>query len=308
MGIHAKSRARGRTIALGALAAGATLTGLGLTAAALDTAGGTAIGAAPGDGIGQNYFADGGDPSGLGSPVTVADVVPANLTPAARLAPDPSTGGKSIGKTAGSGGAPTVAGTSGQGTGDRPSDGTTASGAGADGSNGATGAAPAPDPRSAPRPGGSSGSTGTAPSPVTPGGPIRTSPGGSGSGSGTKGSGGAGGTGAGGSSGITSPLTDVLSAVADLPVIDKLPVVSTVTSALASPGHPADSQPPGTITPQARHASGTADDAAKSSGAAAPQGRHSSGTAAAAAPAAPQSALGTFVNSGGLASALSKLL
>ena len=68
MGTHAKPRTRVRSIALGTLAVGATLTGVGLTAAALDPAGANLA-----DG------AQGGDPvdlaaSGLGAPVPVADV------------------------------------------------------------------------------------------------------------------------------------------------------------------------------------------------------------------------------------------
>lgn len=68
MGTHAKPRTRVRSIALGTLAVGATLTGVGLTAAALDPAGANLA-----DGT------QGGDPvdlaaSGLGAPVPVADV------------------------------------------------------------------------------------------------------------------------------------------------------------------------------------------------------------------------------------------
>jgi hypothetical protein len=68
MGTHAKPRTRVRTVALGTLAVGAALTGVGLTAAALDP-----IGPSLADG------SAGGDPvdlqaSGLGAPVPVADV------------------------------------------------------------------------------------------------------------------------------------------------------------------------------------------------------------------------------------------
>lgn len=68
MGTHAKPRRRVRSAALGTLAVGATLTGVGLTAAALDPSGAVlADGTFTGDPV--NFAA-----SGLGTPVPVADV------------------------------------------------------------------------------------------------------------------------------------------------------------------------------------------------------------------------------------------
>lgn len=68
MGTHAKPRTRVRTAALGTLAVGATLTGVGLTAAVLDPAGASlADGTQSADPV--NLAA-----SGLGAPVPVADV------------------------------------------------------------------------------------------------------------------------------------------------------------------------------------------------------------------------------------------
>ncbi|WP_034267362.1 hypothetical protein [Actinospica robiniae] len=66
MGSHAKTRTTGRKTALGALAVGATLTGVGLTAAALDPA--TAVlsaGSAPGAGAAIQL-------SGLADPVAIS--------------------------------------------------------------------------------------------------------------------------------------------------------------------------------------------------------------------------------------------
>ena len=68
MGTHARPRRRVRAAALGTLAVGATLTGVGLTAAALDPSGaGLADGTLGTDPV--NFAA-----SGLGAPVPVADV------------------------------------------------------------------------------------------------------------------------------------------------------------------------------------------------------------------------------------------
>ena len=80
MGSHAKPRTTGRKTAVGALALGATLTGVGLTAAALDpaTAVLTASGADEG-GIGIAQL------SGLSTPVAM------NLAPAAESIPDLSS-------------------------------------------------------------------------------------------------------------------------------------------------------------------------------------------------------------------------
>lgn len=98
MGTHAKPRTRVRSIALGTLAVGATLTAVGLTAAALDPTGAN--------------LADGtqaGDPvdlaaSGLGAPVPVADV--SSLGGAALSSGGLSTGTLSLGTvpTLGTGG------------------------------------------------------------------------------------------------------------------------------------------------------------------------------------------------------------
>lgn len=68
MGTHARPRRRVRAAALGTLAVGATLTGVGLTAAALDSSG-----AALADGT-QNTDPVNFTASGLGAPVPVADV------------------------------------------------------------------------------------------------------------------------------------------------------------------------------------------------------------------------------------------
>src|SRR6185312_7389238 len=68
MGTHARPRRRVRAAALGTLAVGATLTGVGLTAAALDQSGaGLADGTLSTEPV--NFAA-----SGLGAPVPVADV------------------------------------------------------------------------------------------------------------------------------------------------------------------------------------------------------------------------------------------
>jgi hypothetical protein len=69
MGSHAKPRTTGRRTAIGALALGATLTGVGLTAAALDPATAVLTASGPGDG-GQTQL------SGLGGPVGM-DLSPA---------------------------------------------------------------------------------------------------------------------------------------------------------------------------------------------------------------------------------------
>jgi len=69
MGSHAKPRTTGRRTAIGALALGATLTGVGLTAAALDPATAVLTASGPDDG-GQTQL------SGLGEPVG-ADLSPA---------------------------------------------------------------------------------------------------------------------------------------------------------------------------------------------------------------------------------------
>ncbi len=68
MGTHARPRRRVRTAALGTLAVGATLTGVGLTAAALDP-GGAGLADGPLGSEPVNFAA-----SGLGAPVPVADV------------------------------------------------------------------------------------------------------------------------------------------------------------------------------------------------------------------------------------------
>lgn len=81
MGSHAKARSTGRKTALGALAVGATLTGVGLTAAALDPA--TAVltaGSAPGNAAAIQL-------SGLADPVAVSPVA----APVRSLAAAPST-------------------------------------------------------------------------------------------------------------------------------------------------------------------------------------------------------------------------
>jgi len=78
MGSHAKPRTTGRKTALGALALGATLTGIGLTAAALDPA--TAVLTANGSDEGA-----GTQLSGLSSPVSLS------LSPAADAIPDLSS-------------------------------------------------------------------------------------------------------------------------------------------------------------------------------------------------------------------------
>jgi hypothetical protein len=96
MGTHAKPRTTGRKAALGALAFGASLTGVGLIAAALDPS--TAVLTATGEG-------DGGTTqlSGLSSPVSL------DLTPAAdsvtdlTSAPLPSTTGSPASASAGAG-------------------------------------------------------------------------------------------------------------------------------------------------------------------------------------------------------------
>ncbi len=74
MGIHSRNRPRGRTIAKGALALGATLTGFGLSAAAFDSGGvaqAESSGAPAASGINQYGYSG----SGLGAPVAIADVV-----------------------------------------------------------------------------------------------------------------------------------------------------------------------------------------------------------------------------------------
>jgi hypothetical protein len=68
MGTHARPRRRVRTAALGTLAVGATLTGVGLTAAALDP-GGAGLADGPLGSEPVNFAA-----SGLGAPVPVANV------------------------------------------------------------------------------------------------------------------------------------------------------------------------------------------------------------------------------------------
>jgi len=84
MGIHSRNRPRGRTIAKGALALGATLTGIGLTASAFDSAG--VAQAASGWPDSQNSSAlagsaVGSESSGLGSPVSVADLLDGASSP-----------------------------------------------------------------------------------------------------------------------------------------------------------------------------------------------------------------------------------
>ena len=90
MGSHAKTRTTGRKTALGALAVGATLTGVGLTAAALDPA--TAVltaGSVPGGSAAIQL-------SGLATPVALSadstSTDPASLAAAPLTAAAPSTG------------------------------------------------------------------------------------------------------------------------------------------------------------------------------------------------------------------------
>lgn len=71
MGSHAKPRTRVRTVALGTLAVGATLTAVGLTAAAFDPVGGDLADGAQGGTEPVDFTA-----SGLGAPVPVAAVNP----------------------------------------------------------------------------------------------------------------------------------------------------------------------------------------------------------------------------------------
>jgi len=93
MGSHAKTRTTGRKTALGALAVGATLTGVGLTAAALDPA--TAVLSADAGGTGTAIQL-----SGLADPVAIS---PATRTPTfAALSSAPAAG---VGALAGSGAA-----------------------------------------------------------------------------------------------------------------------------------------------------------------------------------------------------------
>lgn len=81
MGIHARNRPRGRTIAKGALALGATLTGFGLTAAAFDSGGVAQAESSGAPGLSPYSYSD----SGLGAPVAIADVMATPSIPVGSL-------------------------------------------------------------------------------------------------------------------------------------------------------------------------------------------------------------------------------